>query len=332
MATANVQVSTPLWMVLGIAIAVGAVAAGAGYFLAQGGAPSPVSAPAGAARPVVIAIQPSDNPAAIQAKAGELEAFLEARSGLDVQALVPLTYTGAVESLRFGHADAAMMSAWPSRLAHDVAGAEVVLAEQREVIVDGRPAVAPYYFSYYVVRADSAYQDLGELRGKTVAYPSLTSTSGYVYPVARLVDLGLIARADGARAAEPEEFFGSVRFAGGYAQAWEALKNGQADVAVIAGDVNANLFGEVMAGTRVLETQGPVPSHAVVYAKDFVGSERAAKLTSAFLELKGEHKDLMRKLVSGIFVEFKETTTDAHTAALDDALAKTGFRHQDKLG
>jgi hypothetical protein len=40
----------------------------------------------------------------------------------------------------------------------------------------------------------------------------------------------------------------------------------------------------------------------------------------------------MRKLVSGIFVEFRETTTAEHTAALESALAKTGLRHQDKIG
>lgn len=326
---AHASARTPVWLTLAIALTLGVVGAGAGYYLARD--PAALST-GGAADPVVIAIQPTDNPASIQAKAEELEAFLEARSGLQVEALIPLTYTGVVEALRFGHADVAMMSAWPSRLAHDVAGADIVLAEQREVIVDGELKVAPYYHSYYVVLKDSPYQALADLRGKVVAYPSLTSTSGYVYPVAELVDLGLIQRGAPGKAAEPKEFFGNVLFAGGYAQAWQALKNGQADVAVIAGDVNAALFREVMAGTRILETQGPVPSHAVVFSKDFAASPRAAALEGAFLELKGEHKELMRKLVSGIFVEFQRTTTEAHTAALDAALDKTGLRHQDRLG
>jgi phosphonate transport system substrate-binding protein len=330
MVTANASVSTPIWMTLGIAIALGVVGAGAGYYLAGPGA-QPLAAP-GQGEEIVLAIQPTDNAAAIQAKADELEAFLEQRSGLRIRVVVPLTYTGTIEALRFGHADVAMMSAWPARLAHDVAGAEVVLAEQREVIVDGQLQVKPHYFSYYVVKADSSAQRLEDLRGKTVAYPSLTSTSGYVYPVARLAERGLIAPASAGKAAEPKDFFGNVLLAGGYAQAWESLKNGQADVAVTAGDINANLFREVMQGTRILETQGPIPSHAVVVSKDFAGTPQAAKLQQAFLELKGEHKELMRKLVSGIFVEFQSTTTAEHTAALDAALEKTGLRHQDRLG
>lgn len=328
MSTATASVSTPLWATLAIAVAIGVVGAGAGYYLAGPGA-QPL-APASQA-PIVIAVQPTDNPASIQAKADELEAFLEQRSGLDVEIVIPLTSTGVVEALRFGHADVAMMSAWPSRLAHDLAGADIVLAEQREVIIDGEPAVAPYYYSYYVALADSPYQDLGDARGKAVAFPGLTSTSGYVYPVARLVDLGLVPAAAAGKAADPAAFFGEVRFAGGYAQAWTALKEGQVQVAVTAGDVSATLFREVMAGTRILETQGPIPSHGVVFAKDFAATPEAAALKAAFLELKGEHRDLMRKLVSGIFVEFRETTTEAHTAALDAALQKTGLRHQDKI-
>ncbi len=281
---------------------------------------------------LTIAIQPTDNADAIMDKARDLEAFLEARVPADVEIKVPLTYVGAVEALRFGHADVALLSAWPAVLAKQKAGAEVVLAEKREVVIDGETSVAPYYYSYYVVLKDSPYQSIADLSGKTVAYPSATSTSGYVFPVAKLVTDGFVPAPIAGKEADPKAFFGSVLFAGGYSQAWEALKSGRADVAVTAGDVNAKLFGEVMAGTRVIATQGPVPSHAVVYSKDFRGTDLAEKLTAALLELKGEHKDLMRKLVSGIFVEFELTTTEKHAAALEGALAIAGLRFQEKLG
>lgn len=305
-----------------LAVLVGGAGAAAGYFLAN--------PPGRGTDPIVIAIQPTDDPGAIAAQADELEAFLESRSGLDVDIKVPLTYTGVVEALRFGHADVAMMSAWPSRLAHDVAGAEIVLAENREVVIDGEPSVAPYYFSYFVVLEDSPYESLEDLEGKRIAFSSATSTSGYVYPLARLIELGHVPSPSNGEA-KADAFFGDVLFAGGYAQAWQALKEGQVDVAIIAGDVKAELFQEVMDGTRILETQGPIPSHAVVFRRGFDG-EDANKLKEAFLELRGEHRDLMRKLVSGIFVEFVETTTEEHTAPLDEALALTGLRHQDRIG
>ena len=241
---------------------------------------------------ITLAIQPTDNVASIQDKATELEAFLETTmkaNGVDADLTiyVPLSNAGVVEALRFGHADAAMMSAWPASLAATRAEARVVLAEQREVIVGETPTVAPYYYSYYVVPKDSPYQTLEDVKGKTVAYSSATSTSGYIFPVAKLVEEGLIPAPEAGKEADAKAHFGNVVFAGGYAQAWAALQAGDVDVTVTAGDINAKLYGEVLNGTRIIETQGPIPSHAVVFAKDFQGAEADA-LEAALLELKGE--------------------------------------------
>jgi hypothetical protein len=97
-------------------------------------------------------------------------------------------------------------------------------------------------------------------------------------------------------------------------------------VTVIAGDVPEDLYNEVLDNTRQIETQGPVPSHSVVYAEDLSEEDRAA-LTDALLALgEGENVELMRKFVSGIFVRFEETTTEEHLAQLDDYLALTGLR------
>ena len=113
--------------------------------------------------------------------------------------------------------------------------------------------------------------------------------------------------------------------AGGYAQGWEALQAGQVDVSVIAGDVPEELFREVLAHTRVLEQQGPIPSHAVVFSNDLQGPPRA-DLTNALLALgSDENRELMRKFISGIFVRFEITTTNEHLASLNDFLSATGL-------
>src|SRR5438874_2165513 len=125
--------------------------------------------------------------------------------------------------------------------------------------------------------------------------------------------------------------FGDVRFAGGYAQGWEALKAHQADVAIIAGDVSEMLYRDVLAGTRVIEQQGPIPSHAVLFARDL---DQAVKtqLRDALLDLgQPQHRGLMRKLVSGIFVGFKVTTAELHLAALDKFLAQTQLAFVERL-
>jgi ABC-type phosphate/phosphonate transport system substrate-binding protein len=126
--------------------------------------------------------------------------------------------------------------------------------------------------------------------------------------------------------AEAASFFsGGVSWAGNYQACWESLKQGQVDLGVIAGDVPESLYNEVLAGTDTLETNGPVPSHTVVIAKELQEPLRS-KVQVAFMELgKAEHRDLMRKLVSSIFVEFVATTTAAHSAGLSKALDLTNL-------
>ena len=57
----------------------------------------------------------------------------------------------------------------------------------------------------------------------------------------RLVELNLIPTPEG-REGDPKAFFKEVLFGGGYGQCVQALKQGQVDVIVIAGDVPAKRF------------------------------------------------------------------------------------------
>lgn len=279
---------------------------------------------------IVIAVQPTSTPETLTADAKELREYLAQRLGREVEIIFPTTYAGVVEALRFGHAQAAFMSAWPASLAVKHAGAEVALAEIREVVIGDKKVEEPFYFSYWVVRKDSTATKLTDLKGKKAALASLLSTSGYVAPVARMVELGLITAAPG-KEADPKTFFSEVLLPGGYQQAYEALKAGQVDVSVIAGDVSEKLYREVLGNTKVIEQQGPIPSHAVLFAKDLAAADRA-KLKDALLSLGAPDKrPLMRKFISGIFVGFKETSAKEHLASLDRYLELTQLAFVERL-
>ncbi len=295
------------------------------------GPPGDGGGPAAAApSKIVIAVQPTNTPEQLTADARELEQFLAQRLGRPVEIVFPTTYAGVIEALRFGHAHAAFMSAWPLSLAQRRAGADIALAEIREVVIGEQKTEAPYYYSYWVVRADSPYKSLAELKGKKAALPSALSTSGYVAPVARLVELGFVPREEN-READPRRFFSDVILSGGYGQSWQALKAGQVDVTVIAGDVSESLYREVLAGTRVIEQQGPIPSHGVAFSKSLDAATRTA-LTDALVELNDpSHRGLMRKFVSGIFVRFEPTTADKHLASLDGYLQQTQLDFVERL-
>jgi phosphonate transport system substrate-binding protein len=279
---------------------------------------------------LVIAVQPTSTAEQLTSGAQAIEAFLEERMpGVDVVIRIPTMYAGTIEALRFGHAQAAFMSAWPAALAQTHAKAEVALAEIREVVVDREEVERPFYFSQWVVLPGSDVQSLADLKGKRVAFPSQLSTSGFVMPMAKLVEEGLVT--PGAGEADPKTFFSEVMFAGGYAQAWEALKAGQVDATVIAGDVPAALYHTVLDATRVIGTQGPIPSHAVVFGESLAEPLRS-QLRDALIALGApEHRDLMRRFISGIFVRFEPTTTEAHLASLQSALDLTRLSYTERL-
>lgn len=280
---------------------------------------------------LVVAIQPTLSAAEMVEKAKPLEEYLERRLGdVDVEVYVPLTQAGVIEALRFGQAHVAFMGPFPAQLAVERAGAELVLAEVREVIHGQQKVEAPYYFSYWVVRTDSPYQRLEELRGRRACFPSPVSGSGYIAPMARLVELGLLPRPTQGEV-DPKAFFGEVLFAGGYGQCWEALKAGQVDVTIIAGDVPESLYREVLANTRVLEQQGPLPSHGVVVSKDLREPLRS-RVVEALLGLNApEYRALMRQFISGLFVGFQRSDAATHLGSFQQFVRVTRIAFTERI-
>jgi len=287
---------------------------------------------AAAQNKLVIAIQPTVASDEMLAKAKPLRQFIEKGLGgkTKVEIYVPSSYAAVVESLRFGHAHIAFMSAWPAQLAVRLGGAEVALAEIRQVLLGKDKMDAPYYYSYWVVSADSPYRDLPSLKGKSVCFPSPISTSGFVAPIGRMVEMNLLQPGEG-KEADPKAYFKDVLFGGGYGQCWQALKQGQVDTTIIAGDVPEKLYNEVLAGTRTIEQQGPIPSHAVVLSRELKDPLRGRAVQTITGLGAPEHRDLMRTFISSIFVGFKPTNANEHLGSLQKFLKLANLKYTERL-
>ena len=281
---------------------------------------------------LVIAIQPTVASDEMLTKAKPLRQFIEKGLGgkTKVEIYVPSSYAAVVESLRFGHAHMAFMSAWPAQLAVRLGGAEVALAEIRQVSLGKDKVDAPYYYSYWVVSADSPYKDLQSLKGKSACFPSPISTSGFVAPIGRMVEMNLLHPGEG-KEADPKAYFKEVLFGGGYGQCWQALKQGQVDATIIAGDVPEKLYNEVLAGTRTIEQQGPIPSHAVVLSRELKDPLRARALQTVSKLGASEHRELMRTFISSIFVGFKPTNANEHLGSLQKFLKLANLKYTERL-
>lgn len=253
-----------------------------------------------------------------------LERSLEALlPGTDVDVTTVASATDAATSLRVG-ASAAIVEPLAATHASGEGAADVALAEAREVMIEEQADERTSFFSYWIVPEDSPYQYLRDLQGKRVALPDGSSAAGYVFPVARLVELGLLDRANGWTA-DARLFFGDVVFARDYAEAYESLRRKQVDAIVIAGDAPEELYRRALDSSRILEQQGPVPTNVVLFGRN-LGEPLRSRLKNALLELgRPVRRDEARLIFGGRFAGFEEAD-DSHLQSLRRALDQSGLR------
>ncbi|HIO85410.1 MAG TPA: phosphate ABC transporter substrate-binding protein, partial [Candidatus Nitrosopelagicus sp.] len=119
-------------------------------------------------------------------KAESLEKFLEQKiPNVDFKIVVPNNYETIIEGMKFGHIDAAFMDTGPAWIAHNRAGAEVVLAE----VVKGK---INYQATVWTKADNNSINSLEDTLGKKVAFTSITGSSGFVRPMGTLVTEGHI--------------------------------------------------------------------------------------------------------------------------------------------
>jgi phosphonate transport system substrate-binding protein len=279
----------------------------------------------GESAPFRLGFLPSERAADFTAKADALAAFLSEEMGTRVEVLIPTAYEPLIEALRFGNLEAAFMDAAPAWIAHHRAGAEVVLAEVRS---DG----STFYWATGFANVDGDVASLEDLVGRRTAHTSWTGSSGFVLPIGRMIELGLI-RPEGDEFPHlqkaMESTFESYAMAGGYKAAMEMLARGQVDAAFGADDAAERFLDE--AGQRRVKPfirLGKVPSHPVVVARHTSEARREA-FVGAMLKLSSERPDIYRDLygVSGVVA----ATTEEHLGEFGQAVAALPALHSQIL-
>lgn len=165
----------------------------------------------------------------------------------------------------------------------------------------------PIYFSDVIVRRDSPYQRLLDLRGRSWAYNDRDSHSGYNMTRFTLVRLG-----------ETRGFFGRIVEAGFHQEAIRLVVEGQVDASAIDSQVLAVACRDdpqLEQSLRIIDTLGPATIQPIVAARRL---PRALKdgLRAAFCAM-GDDPDQRDALAAG-FIASLVPITDA---AYDDIRA-----------
>jgi phosphonate transport system substrate-binding protein len=159
-------------------------------------------------RPIQVLFVPSVEAETIIAGGEVMAAALEEATGLKYEVSVPTSYAATIEE----------MCASPDDTIGFIPAQGYVLASERCGVTVGAAAVRfglDHYLAQFVVGMDSDIESLEDLEGKTWAIPDFGSTSGYLYPLTMLKEMGI----------EP----GEIIETGGHPQAMLSVYNNEAD-------------------------------------------------------------------------------------------------------
>jgi phosphonate transport system substrate-binding protein len=235
-------------------------------------------------KPLHLVLTPSQKPTDLLAAGEEFGQVLGRLLGVPVKVTVASDYAAVVEALRNRTADLAFTHPGGYVLASREAKATIVAKN----VWHGKSSFTSRIF----VRKDGGVRQLEELRGKTMAFVDPTSSSGYIYPMALLIQRGLVKNRD------PRSFFREVVFSGAHDAAMRALLNGHVD-AIASFDLAREQYLKDPAEREriifVAETP-PIPE-AGIAARDGLDPQTFARVRAALISIRGPaYADLLKRL------------------------------------
>jgi phosphonate transport system substrate-binding protein len=262
-----------------------------------------------AVKPTAAASAPSPRPLRVAMSAafvsergvpvyGKIVDYLGQQSGIPLELVTGLAYTSINQMLEAGAVDYGFICGYPYILAHDQPVPKVQLVAA-PVPKDPRYLHKPVYFSDLVVRKDSPFKTMQDLRGRTYVYNEETSNSGYNMPRSYLVKLGLT-----------HGFFGKVLRSGSHEASIRMVAQGLADASFVDSLVldydRAKGFGDA-AQVRVIESLGPAAT--VPFVVSTAAGATMAPLKARILTM---HEDPRgRQILDEAFLERFAEVTDA---------------------
>jgi phosphonate transport system substrate-binding protein len=195
--------------------------------------------------------------------------------GVEFKATVAQDYRGLLEAMRSGQLDFAWLNPSGYVDASKEGIADVLLKSSREA--------GPFYWSAFIVKADSKFRKLEDLSGASVAWVDPNSAAGYLFPRATLAQ----AKQD------PDKFFGKEVFAGGH------------DAVVLAkgtsGAWTQYLKEPDWKKIRVITYSKPIPGDTVSVRRGFNASckDTVTEVVNALIAMK--YKPETRKMLTDLY-------------------------------
>ncbi|RFA34316.1 hypothetical protein CAI16_11535 [Virgibacillus dokdonensis] len=198
---------------------------------------------------ISIGVIPSEDQATVSDRVENFASEMGEELEIETEVFLGTDYNAVIEAMRTEEIDIAFFGPFAYVLANERSDAEVfaIGAESEDDIT---------YKSAIIVPADSEAESLEDLKGKDFLFVDPASTSGHIFPRAKVIEeLGVTND-------EVESVFGSLSFSGSHDSSILAIANGDADGAAIATDVlNAMLDQGLVKEEdyKIVSESDPIP-------------------------------------------------------------------------
>ncbi|QWE19054.1 putative selenate ABC transporter substrate-binding protein [Polynucleobacter corsicus] len=280
-----------------------------GALLAFGIAAS-ISTPVLAQEVLRISAIPDESPTELQRKFKPLGEYLSKETGMKVEFTPVTDYAAVVESLATKKIDMAWLGGFTyvqTKIRTNGTANPIIQRVEDEK-----------FTSVFIVPADSPLKTLSELKGKTIAFGSPSSTSGHLMPRYFLMQAGI----------NPDKDFKNIAFSGAHDATVAFVASGKADV----GALNASVWVKLNEAknpnalkSKVLSTTPPYFDYNWTVRGD-LDPATVKKITEAFLKLDANnpnHKEIMDLQRASKYVTTKSSNyNDIEKAARSAELIK----------
>ncbi|MFH6601145.1 putative selenate ABC transporter substrate-binding protein [Ectopseudomonas khazarica] len=249
---------------------------------------------------------PDEAPTELLRKFKPLGAYLEQELGMKVEFVPVADYAAVVEALAADRIDMAWLGGFTFVQARLKTGNAVPLV-QREQDAE---------FTSKFITSDPAVKSLQDLKGKTFAFGSVSSTSGSLMPRYFMLQDGI----------KPEDFFSRVAYSGAHDATAAWVQADKAD----AGVLNASVWQKLVDAGKVDTDKVKVFATTPTYydynwtVRGNLDADLQAKIKAAFLALdpaKPEQKAILDLQAASRFIE----TQPANYEGIEEAARAAGL-------
>ncbi|MEB5917635.1 phosphate/phosphite/phosphonate ABC transporter substrate-binding protein [Enterococcus innesii] len=237
---------------------------------------------------------PSQAAETLEAKAKPLEQLLSDELGIPVTVSVSTDYNTIVEAMASKQVDVGFLPPNAYVLANEQSNVKVLLQAQRYGIKqpggESTDELVDSYRSMIVVKSGSDIKELEDLKGKTIATQDVTSSAGYVWPVAEMKKAGIDINTDVTTV--------QVK---GHDQAVLSVLNGDVDAAFVFEDARntvKNDYSEIMDEVEPMYFTEPIPNDTISVRSD-MSEEWDKKIQDAFIAIGKDEEG--KQIISDIY-------------------------------